>query len=94
MPSTVLEAMAYNRALVLSDIPVYNELFSEFTYSAGIKNEFETANAIIDSLTDKNRTHIYTEKAFKWVRKNADSSILNNDLEKMYNNLLIKNTQG
>jgi L-malate glycosyltransferase len=94
MPSTVLEAMAYKRAIVLSDIPVYNELFSDFTYSARIRNEIDTANAIIDSFIDKPKTLTYTENAFKWVLKNADSSVLNNDLEKLYNDLLIKTMQN
>jgi L-malate glycosyltransferase len=90
MPSTILESMANKKALVISDIPVYKKVFVNLTYTAKVRNEFDTAKTIINCIRDNNQTINYIERAYTWVKDNADSKDLNNKLEKFYYSLQLE----
>jgi glycosyltransferase involved in cell wall biosynthesis len=85
MPATLLEAMAMKKLLVISKIPSYMELMNDkFALTVDLRDKEATAKAIIKGLTEDTETAQMKAAAYNWVRKNANIRKLNDELEKLY----------
>jgi glycosyltransferase involved in cell wall biosynthesis len=89
MPATVLEAMAMKKSLVLTKIPTYSEIMRQnYALMVNPKDIEVTADAIIRGLSNGKQLESMRERAYEWVRENGNSRVLNDNIEKLYEELI------
>ena len=89
MPSTLLEAMAMKKPLVISDIPTYLELMdNDYALIVKPRSVTLTAEAIIKALSCDEEVEKIVRISYDWVKSNADRNRLDERLEKLYNNII------
>lgn len=84
MPATILETMALKRTLVLSKISTYQELFSNYAVMADHRDVDSTAEAIIKGLNGDESLSKMKEAAYSWVEQHADQKAQNDNIERLY----------
>ena len=84
MPATVLECLAMKIPQVLSDIPIYQTVFSDFVSIAKLRDPQSTADLIAKSIDRDQEISKKLEKGYDWVFTHANEMILNDQLEEVY----------
>ena len=86
MPATILECLSMKIPQVLSDIPIYQTVFSDFVSIAKLRDTESTAELILKSLNRDAEIYEKIEKGYDWAFNCANQKILNDKLEEVYLN--------
>lgn len=87
--ATLMESMAMKKILVLTKIPTYLEIMSQnYALMVNPRDIKATANAIIRGLSNDKSLESMRKRAYEWVRKNGNSRVLNDNIEKLYEELI------
>ncbi len=89
MPATVLEVLAMKKPQVLSNIPIYQEVFSDFVSMTELRDPNSTSESIISSIEAGNHISKKLERGFSWVENHADQKLLNDNLEDLYRKVIV-----
>lgn len=92
MPATLVEAMAMKVPLIISKNSSYQEIMKKpYALMVDHRNKKEVADAIVKLISNYDGLEKMKETAYAWVLKYANSKKLNDDLEKLYFELVDKN---